>query len=334
MLVKAFFQGALTLFFCLGAAVAQAAGDVTLDCKKADTDTALDFSSLNLYISADIPPGTVLYSGKMNIALLCALNNSQNNDQVELYFKRKHIEDNVPGYGLRLYTGYGGTLGTEVENIATGKMVRACDAEPFCNTITLAIPFQIVKTSAEMTAPVSSTDKVNIFDLGAETAGTDLKFYATNIHSGITVRDETCSTMGINNLTVALGSWSLDKNGLGSGPGATSAATAFSLTLNCEALLSGAFDVMMQFNGSAVSGLEDKGVVALTAASNAAKNVGIQLLNSEKQPVALNKPFSVASWPLSSSTIKVPFYARYYQTGQKITAGKANGLVTYTLSYQ
>jgi len=333
MLVKTLYQGALTLFFCLAAAIAQAADDVMPDCK-ADTDTALDFSSLNLYISAGIPPGTVLYSGKMNITLLCALNNSQNHDQAELYFKRKHPEDNVPGYGLRLYTGYGGTLGTEVENIATGKMVRACDAEPFCNIITLAIPFQIVKTSAEMTAPASPADKVNIFDLGAETAGTDLKFYATNIHSAVTVRDETCSTLGMNNQTVGLGSWSLDKNGLGSGPGATSAATAFSLTLNCEALLSGAFDVMMQFNGTAVSGLEDKGVLALTAASNAATNVGIQLLNREKQPVALNTPFSVAAYPLSSSIIKVPFYARYYQTGQKITAGKADGLVTYTISYQ
>lgn len=328
-------KGATALLFCLVTAGAQAADSIALDCKKADTDTVLDFNSLNLFITAAIPPGTVLYSGNMNIALLCALTGSEG-VQKELYFKRKSI--GTLGYGLTLYTGYGGNQGTEVENIATGKRISACangEGEYFCNAITLAIPFQIVKTSAEMTAPSALRNTITIFAIGSEADGADVPFYATNLHSGITVRDETCSVGNTRDLTVALGTYTLsNKSGLGSGAGATSPATAFNLLLNCEALLSGAFDIMMQFNGVPVTGLADKGVLALSAFSNAATNVGVQLLDGNKNPIALGNPFSVASFPLSLPTVKVPFYARYYQTGEKITAGAASSLVTYTISYQ
>ena len=330
-------QATMALLCCLAAAGAKAADDLRLECSKADTDTALDFSSLNLYLSAGVPPGTVLYSGNMNIALRCRLNDPQRygDRAAELYFKRKQIESGELGYGLTLYTGYGGSLGTNVETIATGKRVGACangEAESFCNTVTLSVPFQIVKTSTSMTEP-AAREKLNIFDIGSEAAGTDLKFYAVNTHAGITVRDETCSTVGMNNLTVTLGSHSLSRHGLGAGMGATGTTTAFALTLNCEALLSGSFDVMMQFNGTPVPGFADKGVFALTENSRAA-NVGVQLLNGDKEPVVSGTPFSVASFPLSSPMIKVPFYARYYQTGEKITAGTANSLVTWTISYQ
>jgi type 1 fimbria pilin len=120
---------------------------------------------------------------------------------------------------------------------------------------------------------------------------------------------------------------------LGSGIGQTSPSTAFNLQLNCEALLSGTFDVMMQLDGDAADGLSDVGVVSLNSTSTAS-GVGVQILNESQQPVALAAPYRVAAYPLSSALITVPLYARYYQTAATITPGSANAVATYTISYQ
>ncbi len=107
----------------------------------------------------------------------------------------------------------------------------------------------------------------------------------------------------------------------------------FDIQLNCESLLSGSFDVMMQLDGDAVSGLSDIGVIALNSSSTAS-GVGVQILNESQQPVALATPFNVASYPLSAALITVPLYARYYQIMESVGAGSANAVATYTISYQ
>lgn len=107
----------------------------------------------------------------------------------------------------------------------------------------------------------------------------------------------------------------------------------FDIKLNCEALLSGTFRVLMQLDGDAVSGLSDSGVVALNTASTAS-GVAVQILNENQQPIALKTPFTVASYPVSAALITVPLYARYYQIAEKVNPGSANAVATYTISYQ
>jgi len=333
-----------TLFLSLTIMSSQAADDVTLTCKKTTTDTAVDLSSLGLTLSAAVPVGTVLYEGTTTVVFKCGMDNLVeylDGQQGEVYFKRKVVDESDSiGYGLTIYSGYNGDLGTEAASIATGKIISmyaftSGGTIGEYTDVELTVPFKIVKTSASMTASTALRNYVNVFDVGSYVAGTDLKFYFTNIKSAITVRDETCSVTGDANQTVNLGSYSVSKtSGLGSGIGSTSTTTAFNIDLNCEALLSGSFDVMMQFDGTAVSGLSDSGVLALTDTSNSATNVGVQILDGNSNPISLGTPFTVASFPLSSSTVTVPLYARYYQTGENITAGAANSLATYTISYQ
>lgn len=316
--------------------------DVTLTCKMTTTRSLIDVKSLGINISAAVPVGTIVYSGTATANFQCALSNLQQYAAGligEVYFKRKAIPENALGYGLTLYTGYGGEMGTEVASIPTGIKISTYALTSggtigAYTEVSLNVPYQIVKTSNTMTPSTYLKSYVNPFDVGSLVKGTDETFNFTNIKTGFTVKDQTCSVAGNTNLPVPLGSYTTNpSSGLGSGIGQTSATTAFNIRLNCEALLSGTFDVMMQLDGDASSGLSEAGVVALNTTSTAS-GVGVQILNENQQPIALATPFNIASYPLSSALITVPLYARYYQTAAKINPGTANAVATYTLSYQ
>lgn len=321
---------------------ASAADGVTLNCKKDKSDAALDFSTLGLRISPSVPVGTVLYSGSVTVTFLCALNNLQQYYEgltSEVFFKRQAIAEGALGYGLTLYTGYGGDFSTDPASIATGQIVSTFAYTSGgtigrYTTISLTVPFEIVRTSSSMAASTLLPSYVNVFNVGSYVKGSDLKFYFTNIERAIAVTDETCRVASDSNQTVTLGSYTARaSSGLGSGPGQSSEMTPFTINLNCEALLSGHFDVMMQFDGTAASGYSDAGVLALNAASTAG-GVGVQLLNESQQPISLGSPFRVASYPLASALISVPLYARYYQIAETVTPGSADAVAQYTISYQ
>ena len=329
-------------FVMLAPINANAADDVTLTCKKSLSDAVLDFRSLGINISAAVPVGTVVYSGNLTVTFKCALDNLQqflDGLTAEVYLKRKTIAEDALGYGLTIYTGYGGEMSTDAANIPTGNKIATYALTSggtvgAYTDVTLNVPFQIVRTSNSMAGPNLLPDYVNVFDVGSLVPGNDLKLYVRYIKSGITVRDQTCSAAGDVNPKVSLGSYTANtSSGLGSGIGQTSPSTAFNLQLNCEALLSGTFDVMMQLDGDAAVGLSDVGVVSLNSTSTAS-GVGVQILNESQQPVALAAPYRVAAYPLSSALITVPLYARYYQTAATITPGSANAVATYTISYQ
>lgn len=332
----------LMLMTVFNANAAGSSTDVTLTCKMTTTRAIVDVQSLGISISAAVPVGTIVYSGTAKANFKCALDNLQqyaNGLTGEVYFKRKAIDADALGYGLTLYTGYGGQMGTEVANIPTGIIISTYALTSggtvgAYTDVSLDVPYQIVKTSDSMTPSKSLRNYVYAFDVGSLVEGSDETFQFNNIKTGITVKDQTCSVAGDANQNVPLGSYTTNpSSGLGAGIGQTSAATAFNIQLNCEALLSGNFDVMMQFDGDAPSGLSDAGVVALNTTSTAS-GVGVQILNENQHPIALATPFNVASYPLSSALITVPLYARYYQTAAKINPGTANAVATYTLSYQ
>lgn len=328
--------------FTLTTTRVSAADDVTLNCKKDKSDAALDFSTLGLHISPSVPVGTVLYSGSVTVTFICALNNLQQYYEgltAEVFFKRQAIAEGALGYGLTLYTGYAGDLSTEPASIATGHIVSTFAYTSggtigSYTTLSLTVPFEIVRTSSSMAASTLLPSYVNVFNVGSYVKGSDLKFYFTNIKQAIAVTDETCKVASDSNQTVTLGSYTASPtSGLGSAAGQSSEMTPFTINLNCEALLSGRFDVMMQFDGTAASGYSDAGVLALNAASTAS-GVGVQLLNESQQPLSLGSPFHVASYPLASALISVPLYARYYQIADTVTPGSADAVAQYTISYQ
>lgn len=320
---------------------ARAAADTELVCK-ASNYTAMNLDSLGIHLSSAVPIGTIVYEGSMTVDVQCGIDllkfQYAEGLSAEVYFKRLANAEGSLGYGLTMYLGYGGEYSNEAGSVATGQMITTYAGitgggilNNYTN-FTLTVPFRIVKTSSSQT-PVMRTD-LSMFRVGSQVAGSDANFTVRNLRTFVTLKNETCKAASNAMQEVALGDYSVSKSsGLGSGIGQTSSAIPFSIQLNCEALLSGTFDVMMKFDGDAVSGLSDSGVVALNSTSTAS-GVGVQILNGNQQPIALATPFAVASYPLSNALVTVPLYARYYQTASTISPGTANAVAQYTISYQ
>lgn len=114
-------------------------------------------------------------------------------------------------------------------------------------------------------------------------------------------------------------------NGKGTTPGETYT-QSFSLPMTCNAGTA----VSVRMEGDIYDAT--KGVINTTSGSNAATGVGIQLLYGN-QPMRLGSDVAVGTSGAGGG-FTVPLKARYYQTGERITTGAANGVLSFTMTYQ
>ncbi|HGW5507408.1 TPA: fimbrial protein [Citrobacter koseri] len=114
-------------------------------------------------------------------------------------------------------------------------------------------------------------------------------------------------------------------NGKGTTPGDTHT-KSFDLPMVCNA----GTKVSVKMEGDIFDA--SKGVLKTIGGNNAATGVGIQLLYNN-QPMALGSDVAVGT-SSSGGGFTVPLKARYYQTGDTITTGAANGVLSFTMTYQ
>lgn len=117
------------------------------------------------------------------------------------------------------------------------------------------------------------------------------------------------------------------------GVGSTAGDTGFQLALTCQAGTT--------VNVSMRSGTADAahvGVVNSANGSGFASGVGVQVLDRNGTPMPIGGGSGgstrVAVGVSPSGTMRIPFSARYFQTGAPVTAGKVSATVTFTLTYQ
>lgn len=113
-------------------------------------------------------------------------------------------------------------------------------------------------------------------------------------------------------------------NGKGSTPG-DAHTQPFNLPMTCNA----GTQVSVKMEGDIYDA--NQGVINTTGGNNAATGVGIQLLyNNQPMTLGSNIPVGIS---LAGGGFTVPLKARYYQTGDRITTGTANGVLSFTLTY-
>ncbi|MGN6790088.1 MAG: fimbrial protein [Rhodanobacteraceae bacterium] len=112
--------------------------------------------------------------------------------------------------------------------------------------------------------------------------------------------------------------------------GSTTGLTPFNVQLNCPSSAAGASLAITLATSSPVAGAT--GVIANTAGGGYAQNVGVQVLDSNGNPIPFGTAISAGT--VTAGNINVPLNARYYQTGASVTAGQVNATATYTITYQ
>uniref|UniRef100_UPI003BEEFBE4 fimbrial protein n=1 Tax=Burkholderia arboris TaxID=488730 RepID=UPI003BEEFBE4 len=125
------------------------------------------------------------------------------------------------------------------------------------------------------------------------------------------------------------------------GPGTTTPAVNFSIPIDCSGVSK---NVYMTFTDSLNPG--NTGNVLPLTKNSTAKGIGIQILpdgsSGNVYPIAFGPDAGNINQQLVASLngrsdigkINVNLRARYIQTAEKVVPGTANGMVTYTISYQ
>lgn len=87
----------------------------------------------------------------------------------------------------------------------------------------------------------------------------------------------------------------------------------------------------------ATSVIDDtNGIMAIASGEDSATGIGIQLSSSNTtlNPMKFTQPTTGIMVSGTNATMTIPLYARYIKTGSAVTAGKANGKLTYLVEYK
>ncbi|WIL42759.1 fimbrial protein [Pantoea agglomerans] len=124
------------------------------------------------------------------------------------------------------------------------------------------------------------------------------------------------------NQTIPLGDWPV-KNFSNSSGGVRTQPVYFGISLT---------DCSASATELVFSGKQDSSSAELLAldSDSSAENVAIEILDAEKNRVALNT--TVTNTVDSSGNVAYTFYANYISTGV-VSAGSANGTLTFTINY-
>lgn len=116
------------------------------------------------------------------------------------------------------------------------------------------------------------------------------------------------------------------------GPGSTTNMVPFNIDLT-DCVNVG--NIFMQFNATPDGNRVANGIIKINDSGDdiAATGVGVQVLKNSV-PIALNEPATIWSGSKGSeSTYSFQYHARYIQTESTVTAGQANAMATFVVTY-
>ncbi|KGM28659.1 hypothetical protein KS18_06345 [Photorhabdus luminescens] len=113
------------------------------------------------------------------------------------------------------------------------------------------------------------------------------------------------------------------------GKGTTAGHADFNIGIECTEKI----EPTITFSARTINGAPES-IIQLNSANatNTAKGVGVQILYMGT-PVPIGKPFVVGHSD-RNARYNLPFNARYYQTDDRITGGKANAIAHFTVQYE
>jgi len=148
--------------------------------------------------------------------------------------------------------------------------------------------------------------------------------------NGITIAAPSCSVdLGSRNVSVQFGR--VPQSNF-KGRGSTTGDRNFNIKLSCQAGQNTQNTVYLRMDATQDPSNE-QGVLKITqGGSGTATGVGIQVVDNQGVPVKFGEDTLVG--PSKNGDYVLPYTARYYQTGNKVTPGRADGTATFILDYK
>jgi type 1 fimbria pilin len=282
-----------------------------------------------VYVSPDMPIGSVLYQGKTGAGNLMGHYCS---NPVTVTPTMVYLSSQISSYGNNVYeTGVDG-IGINVS--WNGLEVQTPGVPQSVPTVIAGIPAYGIRSIDESATPITvKLIKTGPVSGGVMQAGPVVNFAIAGvtvgqvkgtISSGVII-GSTCKVTN-NNIQIILDDILASKmNSVGS----TYNPKNFNVGLNCDP---GA-RVSATLRGNDNPDTSVDGVLQLSNAGNddVADGVGIQILNNNV-PMPLDKLISLRTFTTTQETL--PFTVRYFQTKSEIKTGKANATATLEITYQ
>jgi type 1 fimbria pilin len=200
-------------------------------------------------------------------------------------------------------------------------------------------PSSYFKVELFKTAPVTGNGKIGpegsyteYYSLFIDTANPRKSVLTTVLGGvGITMVTPSCTVdLGSKNIPVNFGK--VPQSDF-KGKGTTTGDRKFNIKLNCKPGVHEENKVYLQMDATQDPSNE-QGVLKITqAGSLTATGVGIQVLD-DRSGVPVTYGAELAVGPSKDGPYVLPYTARYFQTGDKVTPGRANGTATFTLKYK
>lgn len=237
---------------------------------------------------------------------------------------------NVKGIGIRLSRTYipGNTTSRwyyphEVPAVIGSSGIGDVNFAPG-NTFTV----ELIKTAAETGSGVlASGDYTRYY---ADGDGATNPIMSTRLEGGATTLvTATCSvSAGSVNKVVDLQTVGMDKF---SHQGAVIGDRPFNIDIQCNK--GDARRVALKWDETYQHASRAAGVLAPVPLSGGATGVAIQLVNEQLRPVTFGDQ---VQWlgAVADTSYRVPFKARYYQTGQNVTTGPVRAVARFSLNYE
>jgi type 1 fimbria pilin len=229
----------------------------------------------------------------------------------------------VPGVGIRLSRFFGGTQASTYYP----HTITSSDFGWFQPGS--AFQVELFKIAARTgSGPFAQGTYTRYFSQGSDQRSVLTTFL---LGEGITIITPTCSVdAGSRNILVDFGKVA---KGDFRGKGSTAAERKFSIKLNCQSG-PGVQNMVLLRMDAVQDPSNEPGVLRITPSGTVltAQGVGIQIVDDKQMPVKFGDDAEVG--PSKDGSYIVPFTARYYQTGDKIGAGRADGTATFTIMYR
>lgn len=231
----------------------------------------------------------------------------------------------------------------------------SCATETYFGDIT----FVLIKTG-EITASsidLTALPKVETLVGGENSPGSDFAVFRPSLTGTLTFTQPTC-TLAEASKTVELGEHKVSDFAAANATTPWVKASIDLINCNYGGPQSYSYNILKYSNSSTVTTVaspittnaiwslsltpatsvidDTNGIMAISSGSGSATGIGIQLSSSNTtlQAMKFSQPTTGTMVSGTNATMTIPLYARYIKTDSTVTAGKANGKLTYLVEYK